>query len=222
MFFTFVFIKFRMERFVLFNETSSETSYSHFFIFFINVLRRNFDLFVIFKAPWRLHLLLLIDYYFWFSFFALADALKANTANTLFPCPNDKTGQFSDPIQCDKYYTCDDGIATELLCPDGLVFDETNKLINKCDQPFNVDCGNRTELQEPKSLNEKCPRKNGFFAHPVQSVCNIFYNCIDGDAIEMACTTGLHFDEYSGTCVWPDTANREGCKSAEGELHSFF
>lgn len=51
-------------------------------------------------------------------------------------------------MQCDKYYECDDGIATERLCPDGLVFDETIRLKNKCDQPFNVDCGDRTELRK--------------------------------------------------------------------------
>lgn len=62
---------------------------------------------------------------------------------------------------------------------------------------------------EPPQPTKKCPRKNGFFAHPDPSVCNVFYNCIDGDAIEIVCTTGLHFDEYSGTCVWPDTANRQ-------------
>lgn len=69
-----------------------------------------------------------------------------------------------------------------------------------------------------KGTTDKCPRKNGFFAHPDPGVCNIFYNCIDGDAIEIACTAGLHFDEYTGTCVWPDTANRQGCKTAEGKL----
>lgn len=53
-------------------------------------------------------------------------------------------------MQCDKYYECIDGRATERLCPDGLVFDPTIRKINKCDQPFNVDCGDRVELR-------KCP-----------------------------------------------------------------
>lgn len=69
--------------------------------------------------------------------------------------------------------------------------------------------------ESPKGTNEKCPRKNGFFAHPNRDICHIFYNCVDGDAIEVICTAGLHFDEYSGTCVWPDTANREGCKTGD-------
>lgn len=74
------------------------------------------------------------------------------------------------------------------------------------------------EIAEPPKSTKFCPRKNGFYAHPDAAVCNIFYNCIDGDALEMKCTTGLHFDEYSGTCVWPDTAKREGCSNLESKF----
>lgn len=67
-------------------------------------------------------------------------------AQSDFQCPSDK-GSFADPLQCDKYYDCVDGVAKEQLCPDGLVFDETSKRWSKCDQPYNVDCGDRTELR---------------------------------------------------------------------------
>lgn len=63
-----------------------------------------------------------------------------------FECPSDR-GFFPDSVQCDKYYECRGGVATAKLCADGLVFDENIKRINKCDQPFNVDCGDRTELR---------------------------------------------------------------------------
>lgn len=65
-----------------------------------------------------------------------------------FQCPNDKNGVYEDDVQCDKYFECRDGIAKEKLCPDGLVFDPTLRKVNKCDQPFNVDCGDRTELRK--------------------------------------------------------------------------
>lgn len=64
-----------------------------------------------------------------------------------FQCPK-KNGQFEDPVQCDKFYECKEGVATAKLCPDGLVFDPLNRKINKCDQPFSVDCGERTELRK--------------------------------------------------------------------------
>lgn len=65
--------------------------------------------------------------------------------------------------------------------------------------------------EPPTGKNDFCPRKFGFFAHPDSAVCDVFYNCNDGEQIEMKCSAGLHFEEYSGTCVWPATANREGC-----------
>lgn len=65
-----------------------------------------------------------------------------------FKCPDDKTAVFEDPIQCDKYIECDDGVATEKLCPDGLVFDIKIPRPYKCDQPFSINCGKRTELRK--------------------------------------------------------------------------
>jgi len=66
-----------------------------------------------------------------------------------FQCPDKKYNLYEDPIQCDKYYECQDGRAKEKLCPDGLVFDPNNhRIINRCDQPFNVDCGDRQELRK--------------------------------------------------------------------------
>lgn len=65
-----------------------------------------------------------------------------------FKCPNDRYGLYADDIQCDKFYECNDGVAETKLCPDGLVFDETIRKENKCDQPFNVDCGDRVETRK--------------------------------------------------------------------------
>ncbi|XP_030754610.1 protein obstructor-E-like [Sitophilus oryzae] len=63
-----------------------------------------------------------------------------------YKCPA-KDGQYEDSRQCDKYWECVEGEAKPKLCPDGLVFDPLIRKRNKCDQPFNVECGDRTELQ---------------------------------------------------------------------------
>lgn len=68
-------------------------------------------------------------------------------AQSSYKCPP-KDGQYEHPVQCDKYYECNDGVAREKICPDGLVFDQGIRKINKCDQPFNVDCGDRLELRK--------------------------------------------------------------------------
>merc|ERR1712184_132101 len=84
-------------------------------------------------------------------------------------------GYFPDPVQCDKYYDCYDGIPEERLCPDGLVFDPFSRKREPCDHYFNVDCGDRLDLLPPKGPNDLCPRLNGFYSHPDPSVCHIFY-----------------------------------------------
>lgn len=65
-----------------------------------------------------------------------------------FECPTGSNASFPHTIHCDKYYDCKEGIAVEMLCSDGLVFNKNLTRAGKCDQLFNVDCGNRTKLRE--------------------------------------------------------------------------
>lgn len=128
-----------------------------------------------------------------------------------FKCP-ERDGFFEDSVQCDKYYDCYDGVAEEKLCPDGLIFDPFSNKREPCDHYFNVDCGDRRNLQEPKGNSDLCPRLNGFFAHPNPSVCHLFYVCVDGIAEEYTCSSGLWFDDFKGICNWPEVTGREECK----------
>lgn len=80
--------------------------------------------------------------FIWFIF--IADAEE----EVEFVCPNYKNTQFEHPKQCDRYYHCIEGKATSQLCPDGLVFDKSIRLLNKCTPIFNIDCEERTELRK--------------------------------------------------------------------------
>ncbi|KAF7263820.1 hypothetical protein GWI33_000292, partial [Rhynchophorus ferrugineus] len=60
-------------------------------------------------------------------------------------CP-EPYGFFADAEQCDKYYQCEDGVVTEKLCPDGMVFNDYSSEYEKCDLPFNIDCSSRPKL----------------------------------------------------------------------------
>ena len=74
-----------------------------------------------------------------------------NTCFLAFDCngpKGEKNGFFPDDEQCDLYYECVDGVATPNLCPDGLMFDDTNNIEAKCDYPFNVDCGTREYVRK--------------------------------------------------------------------------
>merc|ERR1712241_893646 len=113
----------------------------------------------------------------------LSAFLALASAQTNFICP-EKDGLFEDTQQCDKYYDCFDGIPEERLCPDGLVFDPFSRKREPCDHYFNVDCGDRLELQQPKGPSDLCPRLNGFYSHPDPGVCH-----------------------------WPETTDRKDCKA---------
>jgi len=133
-------------------------------------------------------------------------------AQSAFRCPK-PDGLFPDLSFCDKYYDCFDDIPEEHTCPDGLVFDPFSRKREPCDHYFNVDCGDRLNLQPPKGNTDLCPRLNGFYADPDPGVCNIFYACVDGVAEQYTCSPGLWFDEYKGVCNWPVDSERKECKS---------
>ncbi|KAK7014053.1 chitin binding, partial [Halocaridina rubra] len=133
-----------------------------------------------------------------------------------FQCPKE-FGVYEDDAQCDKYWVCEQGIAKAKLCEDGLVFDIYKAdagHIDPCESPYVVDCGIRLRLQEPTFTSEQCPRKNGIFADPDPTVCNRFYTCINGHATPTDCSAGLHFDETTGNCAWPESSGRTNCSSS--------
>ncbi|KAB7507583.1 hypothetical protein Anas_06460, partial [Armadillidium nasatum] len=140
-----------------------------------------------------------------------------------FVCPED-FGDFEDPLQCDKYWRCDQGVATPHLCDDGLVFDKfkADGREDPCDSPYVVDCAKRVKLQEPTFPSEICPRRHGFFADPDITICDVFYTCKNGRHTKTPCSPGLHFDEKTGTCAWPNIANRTGCgKKKQASVNGF-
>ncbi|CAH2057835.1 unnamed protein product, partial [Iphiclides podalirius] len=134
-----------------------------------------------------------------------------------FICPS-KSGQYPDDKQCDRFWDCKAGKAADNFCPDGLVYNPTQtRSIHKCDYPFDVECGNRTLLQSPQP-SAKCPRRNGLFAHPDPTFCDIYYDCVDGVAKEIKCTDGAQLDEQPPVCKWSYLLAKEACKVS---THSF-
>merc|ERR1711983_662610 len=123
-----------------------------------------------------------------------------------FRCPEDN-GFFPDPEQCDLYYECIDNIPEAKLCPDGLLFEDGNPNQEKCDYPFNVECGDREYVEEPE-------------------VCYKFYNCVYGKPHELPCATTLIFDEAQGTCVRPEQgsvyAKKCAVKEVKEDIEGFF
>lgn len=126
-----------------------------------------------------------------------------------FRCPEDN-GLFPDPEQCDLYYECIDGVSNPKLCPDGEVFDISKPNRERCILPYNVDCGARQYVQEPRlDVDPGCKRANGFFPHLDENVCEKFYQCNDGHKHEMQCAPPLIFDEGIGSCARAENASPE-------------
>jgi len=146
--------------------------------------------------------------------------VSAALAQSNFLCP-EKDGYFPDPRQCDKYYDCYDGVAEEVLCPDGMVFNPNfDPRREPCDHYFQVECGDRIELQPAQGPSDLCPRLNGWYSHPDPGVCHIFYACENGVALEYTCSSGLWFDEFRGICNWPENTDRQDCKPASYALET--
>ncbi|XP_076065886.1 obstructor-A [Oratosquilla oratoria] len=146
--------------------------------------------------------------------------LAGSVSAQQFSCPDD--GYYMDPVQCDKYYDCYRGTSVEKLCPDGLVFDNSQSpRVGQCTYPFLVECPPNYTLQ-PAQPTAACPRQNGIFQHEDIHNCRSYYECANGIDTEYACPSGLVFDEYSGTCVWERSGLRAECHQTRVTLSDGF
>ena len=68
-------------------------------------------------------------------------------------------------------------------------------------------CSGREDLQ-PAQPSAGCPRANGYFAHPDETVCDKFNFCSDGVAHTQTCAGGLIFDPTKGQCDYADQSER--------------
>ncbi|KAF0299848.1 Protein obstructor-E [Amphibalanus amphitrite] len=144
-----------------------------------------------------------------------AQEVPVNAQEFAFECPPDETtGKFPDPYQCDLYWECFRGEAKLMKCADGLAFDPERVRTQRepCDYLFNVNCTGREELQEPKPT-EHCPRANGLFPH--ETDCGKYYSCKDSVAQERLCSPGLHFSLKTKTCDWEAAAGRGSCDTLQ-------
>ncbi|UYV74482.1 hypothetical protein LAZ67_11003658 [Cordylochernes scorpioides] len=130
-----------------------------------------------------------------------------------FFCP-ENSGFYPHERSCDRYYSCENGTATEKVCGNGLVFDDADSTRENCAYPFTVNCGERTELEPPIST-ANCPRLYGIFSDPRN--CRVFYSCWNGEGSRYECPPGLAYDADQRVCVWADLVDRcDQLEVAEG------
>ncbi|XP_033762737.1 coadhesin-like [Pecten maximus] len=103
----------------------------------------------------------------------------------------DKSGS-SLPRNCGEYVRCDtNSVPIVMPCPAGLHFDDDTGVC------VEGDCGVAAEDEVESLCNVD---NNGqFLADEVD--CSIFYQCSNGDAIQMACPPGTIWDSTMNACV---------------------
>lgn len=137
-----------------------------------------------------------------------------------FNCP-EKNGLFADPQQCDLFHVCVDGQAKAELCPDGLLFDDSDRNKERCKLPYTVDCGDRGFVQERQAgIDPVCEHANGYFDHDDPTVCDRYYLCDKGKAFDQPCSPTTVFDNKYGVCVIKGTESETAklCGTEEEQL----
>jgi len=119
---------------------------------------------------------------------------------------NSDLAYFADRDQCDKYVQCKDGVATEELCPNGLLFnDRLQNAAYPCGYPNEVDCGSRGRTQQPQPT-ENCGNAWGYFGSGDSSQCGYYFNCVDGREFQFSCPAGLAWSEITYNCEYANEA----------------
>ncbi|XP_059093931.1 protein obstructor-E-like [Tigriopus californicus] len=134
--------------------------------------------------------------------------------------------EHEDPNVCDKFYLCSKGVAHEMPCNPGLVFDIAS---STCVFPDGVSIDARVCAKDTRTFEEggefQCPKEEQFLqgvrsAHPVYahpSDCRFFFSCFDGKTPQkFGCSESQAFDDNTKTCKGvdevPECACWYGCK----------
>merc|ERR1712154_633676 len=75
-----------------------------------------------------------------------------------YVCP-EQHGSFADPCECRRFYKCNHGVPTRLLCPSNLYFDDVLKY---CTYKNEAQCGpvevKKKVEEDPATRAPRCPR----------------------------------------------------------------
>jgi len=93
--------------------------------------------------------------------------------------------------QCNAWFRCTPNGPVPGTCPSPFLF---NAPIGECDWAENVDCFT-------------CPPTEPIISFRVDGSCTQFIRCINGYATQDVCQNGLHFNNVSQQCDFPENTN---------------
>ncbi|KAK2727163.1 hypothetical protein QYM36_007854 [Artemia franciscana] len=120
-------------------------------------------------------------------------------------CPREN-GMFRHLGFCDQYVYCQNGDASLVTCPMGLIFDDKNGI---CEFP---DVAERPDCSPEEILRFKCPTTVSERLLPKEDDCRFFFRCLPNGHPRLAgCEQGLVFNRESLRCDLPKFV--KGCEN---------
>lgn len=115
-------------------------------------------------------------------------------------CPDDGIKSISHPDNCEKYVLCVFGSRIKRNCPPGLHFSRETK---SCAAPKVAEC---------KATTLICPEEDdlgNLVFLPNKEDCSMYYVCLGGKPIPLACGDGRHWSTRENTCLKKSEAKCE-------------
>ncbi|XP_053667866.1 protein obstructor-E-like [Anopheles marshallii] len=113
-------------------------------------------------------------------------------------CPPDGIEYLPVPNQCDRYIICVAGEAFEVICSDGLFFDEK---LGECNLKNETNCIVNPCIPPPTDPIDTLP------IHPNPGNCQQYIICLDDEPIIKDCAPNLFFDPNESKCTIEDNCN---------------
>lgn len=114
-------------------------------------------------------------------------SVVANSAT----CPAYGSILVPDTYSCSKYLRCENGVATESECNNGLFFGQEQQT---CTTPQQANCATE-QFACPRPY---IPGELNILAHG--DICNYFFICANGMPVVQNCASGLNFNRYTHHC----------------------
>lgn len=123
-------------------------------------------------------------------------------------CPSNGVTSLEHPTACDRYFLCENGLISEQICPNGLMYGTREIVRDFCVHRWQAVCGDKT-LPNPIS-SPGCRWQNGIFNVQGSPKCTPdFYECTDGLFEVKKCTiSGQVYDDKTKSCRY---AEQVGC-----------
>jgi hypothetical protein len=131
---------------------------------------------------------------------------------SVFDCSENEDGYFPNPKEgCSQiYYSCSGGLAKELSCQSGLIFDPETMTCNKPEETF-ICTGTRattviteapaTYAPPPQTYGMDCAGKaDGSHPHPTHACSHTFFVCSNGHISMLTCAGKTYYDAKNDRC----------------------